>query len=249
MGECSAHVVRGDRRSAQETAHPVASCDIGLELLLEGPRRAAGDLRRLRSLRPDLQTHVGVDVAHERLVELIAPDADRFPHDDVAQRKHRDLRRAAADVDDHASLRLRHGESRADRGRHRLFDQRDVPSARGERRFLDGVSFELRDSARYAEDDLRERQAATSNPANEVPQHLRRHVEVGDDAMPERADRTNRRRRAPDHPARILADRLHGIRGFVDSDDGRLEHDDPLAANEDERVRRAEVDRQLPTTG
>src|SRR5205807_5803026 len=98
-------------------------------------------------------------------------------------------------------------------------------------------------------DDLGERQAAAADPADEVPEHLCRHVEVGDHTVPERTDRTDRRRRASDHSPRLFADRVHGIRGLVDRDDGRLEHDDALAANEDERVRRAEVDRQLPTTG
>jgi hypothetical protein len=71
--------------------------------------------------------------------------------------------------------------------------------------------------------------------------------EVGDHSVAERTDRADRRRSAPDHPASILTNRLNSVCAFVDRDDRRLEDDDPLATNEHERVRRAKVDRQLPT--
>ena len=65
--------------------------------------------------------------------------------------------------------------------------------------------------------------------------------------MPQRTNRTDRRRRAPDHPAGVLPDRLDTTRLLVDRDDGRFEDGDAATANEDQRVRRAEIDRKLAT--
>src|SRR5205085_1924739 len=81
--------------------------------------------------------------------------------------------------------------------------------------------------------------------ADEVAQHLCSDVEIGDDAVPKRADGANRRRCAADHPPSVLPDRVDAAGGLVDRYDGRLEDRNPLAANEYERIRRAEVDRKL----
>ena len=91
-------------------------------------------------------------------------------------------------------------------------------------------------------------QAATAaGSPDEVAQHVGRHVEVRDHPVPQRADRADARGCASDHPARVLADRVDPARYLVDRDDGRLEHGNSLAANEDECVRRAEIDRELAT--
>ena len=89
--------------------------------------------------------------------------------------------------------------------------------------------------------------ASAAHPPDEIPQHVGGHVEIRDHPVPQRADRTDGRRRAPDHAARLLADRVDPARYLVDRDDGRLEHGNSLAANEDECVRRAEIDRELAT--
>jgi hypothetical protein len=65
--------------------------------------------------------------------------------------------------------------------------------------------------------------------------------------VPQRADRTDVRRRASDHAAGLLTDRVDTAGHFVDCDDGRLEDGNSTAANEDEGVRRAEIDRELAT--
>ena len=48
-------------------------------------------------------------MSNERIVELVAADADRLPHHDAAQRENRDFGCTAADVHDHRSLRLPDG--------------------------------------------------------------------------------------------------------------------------------------------
>jgi hypothetical protein len=62
----------------------------------------------------------------------------------------------------------------------------------------------------------------------------------------ERPDRADRGGRPSDHPARVGSDRLHLAGPVVDRHDRGFEDDDPLATDEDERVRGAEIDRELP---
>ena len=87
--------------------------------------------------------------------------------------------------------------------------------------------------------------APAAYATDEVTKHLCGHVEVRDHAVAKRANGADRRRRPPDHPPRLLADRLHPAALLVDRDDRRLEHDDAAAADEHQRVRRAQIDRQL----
>jgi hypothetical protein len=82
----------------------------------------------------------------------------------------------------------------------------------------------------------------------EATEHLLGDVEVGDDSMPKRARRSNARGRPPDHPLRLVADCLNLAAHLVDRDYGRLEEDDPLPANVDDRVRGAEIDGHVAST-
>ena len=228
-------------RSRPATCVSIVSC--------QRPRGSAGDLRGLGGLGADEQARVRVDVSNDGFVELVAADLDRFPHHDPAQREHRHLGRAASDVHDHRSLCLGDGQARSDCGGHRLLDQRDPAYAGGKRCFLDCVPLDIGDAARHAEDDMRVREAApAADAANEVAQHLGGDVEVRDHTVAERADRADRRRRAPDHAASLLADRVNAPGYVVDRNDGRLEHRDALAPDEHERVRRAEINRKLTTS-
>jgi hypothetical protein len=54
-------------------------------------------------------------------------------------------------------------------------------------------------------------------------------------------------RRRSDHAARLFANRVDSAGHLVDRDDGRLEDSNPAAANEDEGVRSAKIDRELAT--
>ena len=65
---------------------------------------------------------VAADIGDDRLVHLVAAHPHRAAIDDAAERQHRDLGRAAADIDDHRAGRLGHRQPGADRCRHRLLD-------------------------------------------------------------------------------------------------------------------------------
>jgi hypothetical protein len=87
--------------------------------------------------------------------------------------------------------------------------------------------------------------APVDRVSQEVAQHLLGHLEVGDHTVAERPARSDRRRGPADHPLRLRPDRDYRVAALVDRDHRRLEQDDPLPAQVHDRVRGAEVDRQL----
>ena len=107
-------------------------------------RRADLELDLLGGLLADQELVLALDVVDDRLVHLVAADAQRLRDDDPAERDHGDLGRAAADVDDHVPGRLGDGQPGADRGRHRLLDQVGLARAGRERRLLDRALLDAR---------------------------------------------------------------------------------------------------------
>jgi hypothetical protein len=137
--------------------------------------------------------------------------------------------------------------ARADRRRHRLLDDEDLAGARRVRRFLHRALLDAGDPGRDAHHDAgaAHQVAAAVHLADEVAQHPLGGVEVGDDAVLQRADRDDVRRGSTDHPLGLDAYRedLSGV--GVGGDDGRLVEDDAASAHVDERVGGAEVDRHV----
>ena len=137
------------------------------------------------------------------------------------------------------------GRPGADRGSHRLLDQVRLTRAGRERRLLDRALLDAGHARRHADDDARVREAVLVHLLDEVAEHLLGHVEVGDDAVLERADRGDRPGRASEHALRLDADRVHLARALVDRDDRRLGEHDAAATHVDERVGGAEIDRHV----
>ena len=148
-------------------------------------------------------------MADDRLVHLVAADAQALADDDAAEGDHRDLGGAAADVDDHVPGRLGDRQPGADRGGHRLLDQVGLARAGAERRLLDGALLDAGDARRDADDDARVREAVLVHLLDEVAEHLLGDVEVGDDAVLQRPDRGDRPGRAAEHALGLDADRVH----------------------------------------
>ena len=78
-----------------------------------------------------------------------------------------------------------------------------------------------------------------------MAQHLLGDLEIGDHAVAQRADRSDRRRRAADHSLGLRADRVYAARLLGDRDHGGLEEHDSAPADEHERVCRAKIDRHV----
>jgi hypothetical protein len=134
----------------------------------------------------------------------------------------------------------------SDRRRHRLLDEIGLAGPRGERGLLDRALFHAGHAAGDAHDDARVREAVVVHLLDEMAEHLLGHVEVRDDAVLQRADRRDRPRRAPEHPLRLDADRVHLAGALVDRHDRGLRKHDAPPTHVDERVRGAEVDGHLP---
>ena len=158
----------------------------------QGRRRADLELDLLGGLRADQQLVLALHVLDDRLVELVAADADGLRDDDAAEGDHRDLGRAAADVHDHVAGRLGDRQPGADRGGHGLLDQVGLARAGGQRGLLHRALLDARHPGGHADDDARVRPAVLVHLVDEVAEHLLRHVEVGDDAVLERADGADR---------------------------------------------------------
>jgi hypothetical protein len=186
-----------------------------------------------------------LDVVDDRFVHLVAADADRLPHDHSTERDDGDLGRAAADVDHHARHRVGDRQAGADRRCHRLLDQVDGAGAGDARGLVDRAPLDVGDPARDTEHDARESEAGAARPRDEVAQHRLGHLEVGDHPVAQRPGGANRRRRAADHPPGLGADGVHLAGLLGDRHHGRLEEHDPAAADEDQRVRGAEIDRHV----
>ena len=200
------------------------------------------ELDLLGRLLADQELVLALDVVDDRLVHLVAADAQRLRDDDAAERDDGDLGRAAADVDDHVAGRLGDGQPGADRGGHGLLDEVRLARAGREGRFLDGALLDAGHARGHAHDDARVREAVLVHLLDEVAQHLLGHVEVGDDAVLERPDGRDVARRAAEHPLGLDADGVHLAVALVDRDDRRLGEDDAAAADVHECVRGAEVD-------
>jgi hypothetical protein len=198
-------------------------------------------------LLADEQLVLGLDVADDRLVHLVAADAQRLRDDDPAEADHSDLGGAAADVHDHVPGRLGDGRPAP------------IAAAIGSsiryawRAPALSVASSTRASrpghaGRDADDDARVREPVLVHLLDEVAQHLLGHVEVCDHAVLQRADRGNRPGSPPEHALCLDADRMHLARALVDRDHARLGEHDAAAAHVDERVRGSEVDGHVAAT-
>src|SRR5690606_37324889 len=153
------------------------------------------------------------------------------------QRDDRDLGRAAADVEHHRAARLVHGHAGTDRGRHRLFDEIDLARARAFGRLTDRAPLDLRRAVRHTDEHARARAKKTRavGLADEVLEHALRDVEVGDDAVLQRADRGDVTRRTAKHVLGFDADGLEHLtaaaRLLANRDDRGLVQDDAAPTN------------------
>ena len=214
-----------------------------------GQHAAHLPLQVLGAALPDRQPVAVAQERRDRLVEVVAADPDRPRGHDRPQRQDGHLAGAAPDVDDRVGLRLVDLQPGADRGGQRLLDQVGGAGPGGQARLGERALLDVGDPRRGAHDHPRMREAPALDLAEEVAQHLLGHLEVGDHPVAQGPDRRDRGRGAPDHPLGLVAHRVHAAGGGVDGDDRGLGGDDALVAHVDERVRGAEVDRDVAPAG
>ncbi len=185
----------------------------------------------------------------DRLVELVARGADGLGDHDAAHGDDGDLGGAAADIDDHRARRILDGQVCADGCCHGLLDEVGLARAGLDGRLEDGALLDGGDAGGHAHDDARTRRpgiAALAGLLDEVVEHDLGDVEVGDDAVLERALGDDRAGGAADHALGVGTHREDAVLAAVDGDDRGLVQDDALTAHRDQRVCRAQVDGEVP---
>ena len=211
-----------------------------------GGRRAKLNLDLFCSPLANQQVFLALDVIGNCLVHRVASHAERMAVDDTRKRNHADVGRPASDVDDHAPARLRNRQARANRGRHSLFHQVHLARPRAVGTVPDGTPFHLGDSRGNADYHARTDEAALPvSLLYEVIEHFLGGVEIGNHAVSHRLDGRDAPGRAANHCFRFAADRLdtsvHGVQGH----NRWLIQDNAVAAGEDARVGRTEVDGKI----
>ena len=226
----------------------VASPKRDRQLLLQRARRAYLDFRLLCHALANQKVVLAPHVMDDHLVHLVPRDPDRVADDHATERDDGDLGRAPADVDDHIAGGLLDGQARPDGGGHRLLDEVRLARPRVEGRLLDRALLDFGHAAGDADDDDRpgREEVALVDALDEMFEHALDDVKVGDDAVFERADRLDVRRRAADHALRFQPDGQNAASLQAHRHDRRLRNDDAFLSDVDERVRRAEIDAENP---
>ena len=210
-------------------------------------RRSDRDLDLLRRLLADRHAVLVADVPLHGGVEVEAADRHGSTAHDAAHRDDGHLGTPAADVGHEMADRLVHGQTGADRGRERFFDQGHLAHARRPDRFLDRPSLDLRTHRGHRHQHPRPREPHGHRAADHDLDHALGDVELGHRALAERADREHAARVAAQQLPGVLAHRQHFAGARVHRDDGRFLEDHALALAVHQRVRGAEVDREVPT--
>src|SRR6185295_18286834 len=241
-----ADLLAGDGHLAGHHGHDVAAADLEGQLLLEGIQGADVDLDALGGLLADLQVVGAAEVLHDRLVELVAGDADGAGGDDAAEGEDGDLGGAAADVHDHVADGVEHGQPGADAGGHGLLDDEHLAGAGALRRVDHGALLDAGDPRGDGDDDARhDAELAAVDFLDEVADQGLGDVEVGDDAVAHRPHRDDVAGRLADHLLGRGADRLaveeHLVGALLHGDDGRFREDDALPLHVDQGVAGSQV--------
>ena len=128
----------------------------------------------------------------------------------------------------------------------RFFDQVHFAGLGAIRAVLHRAALDLRDLRRHTDDDARADEAlAAMRLLDEVAEHLLGGLEVGDHAVPHRADGGDAAGRPPEHLFGIAADSFDLVVHVVDRHDRRFVENDAGAAREHAGVGGTQVNRQV----
>ena len=228
---------------AGQAGDEVTATDLGVVLIRQ---REGGADRHLDLFSGALAQHQRVLLFHvlnDRVVELIAAYSYGQTRDDAAKRDDGDLGGTATDIDDHVAGGLVNRQGRTDCRSHGLFDDEDLACACCVAGIFNRALLDTGDAGRYADDQAGLGEVtARMHLLDEVAQHALSGVEVGDDAVLERANSDDIARRAPDHSLGLRAHREDSAGVVVDRDNRGLVQHDATTTHVNERVGSAEVD-------
>src|SRR5690606_19601227 len=245
FGDGLPHLRGGEDDGLGEPGHQLAAPDLGAHLVGGRVGGADEDLDLLRRLLADRDAVLPADVGDDRRVDVEGANAHRLERDDAAERDQRGLGGAAADVDDHVRHRLVDRQPRPDRRGHRLLDQLRLHGAGLAGRLGHRPLLDRGDRGRHADDDAGTVEPVDADPLEQQADHLLGHLEVGDRPFAQRPHGDDVARGAPDHLPGVAPHRQHLVGAAVERDDRGLVQDDALTPGVHQRVRGAQVDREV----
>ena len=133
-------------------------------------------------------------------------------------------------------------DARAGRGGDGGLKQIDLARAGFDRGVDDGALFHAGDAAGDADDHAGLEEAEARDAGDEFLEHARRHIVIGDDAVGDRVDGNDVRRRAAKHLFRVAADLQQLAGHLIHSDHRRLAHGNAFSTDVEQRAGRAEID-------
>ena len=188
----------------------------------------------------------------DRLVHLVARDAQRRAGHDASEGNDRDLGGSAADVYDHRAGRLGDGKIRTHSGGHGLLDKVGLACARLNRRFENSALLDGSGAARNADDDARlglPRVTALYRFIDEGGKHGLGHVVVGDDAVAQGMLCRKCIGSMVDHLLGFMTDGQNAMRTALDRHDARLVQHNTLPRYGNKRICGAKVNSEVARRG
>ena len=229
-----------------QAVHQIAALDLHGHLGVHGVGGTDLDLDLLRGTLTDEQVVLPLDERDDGLVEHITGHPDAAGSHDAAQRDHGDLRRAAADVHDHAAGGLADGQARTDGSSHGLLDDRHLTGAGLQSGLTHSAALHLGDARRDADDHAGAGEhAVAAGFFEEGLQHIGGDVEVGDDAVLQGADRHDAAGGAANDGLCLSAHAAHFVALGVHGHNRGLTHDDALALHVNEGIGSTEIDTNI----
>ena len=172
------HLHRRDRHLVRQARLGVAALDEHRDLLRPLIHAADGDLDLLRRVQTDEHPVVLAHIGRNGLVKRVARDLDGRGRRNAVQTQNGDIRRAAADIDDHMPVRTRDIELRTQRRSIRLFNQIHAARACFHRRLNDRALFDLCHAGRHTDNHAGLNQGKFADFLEELVEHFLGHLIV-----------------------------------------------------------------------
>ena len=220
-----------------QTVYKVAALDLHGQLRIQCIGRADLDLDLLGSPLTDEQVVLALDEGDDGLIEHITGHAHAAGSHDAAQRDDGDLRRAAADIHDHAAGGLADGQACTDGSCHGLLNDRHLTGTSLQGSLAHSAALHLGNAGGNADDHPGTREhTVAAGLFEEVLQHIGGDVEIGDDAVLQGTHRHDAAGGTADDSLCLAAHAAHLIGLGVHRHDRGLAHDDALALHVDQSI-------------
>ena len=178
-------------------------------------------------------THITDDC----LIKIISRHLNRCIHNSAAQWDYRNIRSTSADIYNHIPTWLCNINSRANRGRYRLFNQVHFPRTCRISSLFYRFLFHFCDTTGHTDTNTRFFECSlTKRLSDKIFDHLFCHCIIRNHALPERTNRNDIPRRPSEHQSRFFPDRFDYIRISVKRDNWWFFQNDSFAADIDKHT-------------